>query len=282
METSTARKAKSALEALHALIYFAPEAEQRFTGLGLEQGRMSYFAGRSAPMGPVGPGVVAATFYNFNPAVITESIPRAWSIASPSDVVAARFDAADAALRRLLGDDVVGSEAVTEAAELAREASEGAAPEGKPLYAAHADLAWPELPHTRLWHAISLLREFRGDAHLAALQDAGLTGLQALVLQVATGEGLNEKFSKATRGWSDEEWSAAKEKLAARGLIDDGLTEQGRQLREDVEAATDAMSMGPWRHLGQEKVERLLGRGAELSRTVAKAGAFPSSAFGRD
>lgn len=280
--TKIARHAKAALELIHAMIYFAPEAEERYTALGLEKGRMGYYASRSAAMGPVGPGVVAATFYNFNPTSVARSIPKAWKIAAPERILEARLDAVDAAMHRMLGAEVLASDGLAKAADLARTATEGCLPEGKPLYAAHADLAWPELPHTRLWHAISLLREFRGDAHLAALQDAGLTGLQALVLQVATGEGLNEKFSKATRGWSDEEWSAAKEKLAARGLIDDGLTEQGRQLREDVEAATDAMSMGPWRHLGQEKVERLLGRGAELSRTVAKAGAFPSSAFGRD
>ena len=283
MDTSTARKAKAALEAPHAMIYFAPEAEQRFTDLGLEPGRMSYFAGRSAPMGPVGPGVVAATFYNFNPTAVAEAIPRAWSITAPADVVAARFDAAGAALRRMLGDEVVDSEQVAEAARLAREAAEGCSPEGKPLYAAHADLAWPEATHQQLWHALSLLREFRGDAHLAALQDAGLSGLQALVLQVTSGEGLNEKFSKASRGWSDEQWEAARRQLAERGLVTDGeLTEQGKALREEVETATDAMALGPWRQLGAEKLEQLLARGAELSRSLAKAGAFPSSAFGRD
>lgn len=283
MDTSTARKAKSALEAAHAMIYFCPEAAERFAGLGLEQGRMSYFAGRAAPMGAVGPGVVAATFYNFNPEAVAAEIPRAWSVASPADVVAARFDAAGAALRRMLGDEVADSEQVAEAARLAREATAACAPEGKPLYAAHADLEWPEPAHVQLWHAISLLREFRGDAHIAALQDGGLSGLEALVLQVASGEGLNEQFSKASRGWSDQQWEDARERLRDRGLVDgDGLSEKGAALREEIEQATDAMSVAPWEHLGSEELEQLLGTGTELSRSLLKAGAFPASAFGRD
>ena len=283
MDTSTARKAKNALEAAHAMIYFCPEAAERFADLGLEKGRMSYFAGRAAPMGAVGPGVVAATFYNFNPEAVAAEIPRAWSIASPADVIAARFDAAGAALRRMLGDEVTGSEQVAEAARLAREAASACAPDGKPLYAAHADLEWPEPAHVQLWHAISLLREFRGDAHIAALQDGGLSGLEAVVLQVLSGEGLNEQFSKASRGWSDQQWEDAREGLRARGLVDGGgVSEKGAALREEIERATDAMSMAPWEHLGAAELERLTGTGAELSRSLLKAGAFPASAFGRD
>lgn len=282
MDIGAARTAKNALEATHAMIYFCSEAEERFAGLGLEKGRMGYFAGRAAPMGAVGPGVVAATFYNFNPEAVAAEIPRAWSIASPADVVAARFDAAGAALRRMLGDEVVDSERVVEAAGLAREATAGCSPEGKPLYAAHADLEWPEGAHVQLWHAVSLLREFRGDAHIAALQDAGLSGVDALVLQVTSGEGLNEQFSRASRGWSEQQWSHTRQRLADRGLVDaDGITEQGRALREEVEQATDAMSVGPWQHLGAEKLERLTTTGAELSRSLAKAGAFPAAAFSR-
>lgn len=283
MDTSTARAVKKALDPPHAMIYFAPEPEQRFVELGLEAGRMSYFAGRAAPMGAVGAGVVAATFYNFNPATVAETIPRAWSIVSPADVVAARFDAADGALRRMLGDETVASESVAEAARLAREASEGCSPEGKPLYAAHADLEWPHAAHLQLWHATSLLREYRGDAHLAALQAAGLSGLHAVVLQSASGEGMAEKFAKATRGWSDEQWSGAKAELGTRGLLDEQneLTEKGRALREQAEAATDSMSMDPWLHLGAEKLERLTSHGAELSKKLAKAGAFPQEVFAK-
>lgn len=281
MTTTLARQAHKALEALHSMIYFAPEAEQGFRQLGLEPGRMAYFAGRAAPMGAVGAGTVAATFYNFNPEAIAPEIPRAWSIAAPEQVVAARFEAADAALRRLLGDEVVASETVAEAASLAREASEGCSPEGRPLYAGHADLECPETPHLALWHAITLVREFRGDGHLAALQQAGLSGLEALILQITSGEGLSEKFAKLSRGWPDEQWKATQSSLRERGLLDEenALTEQARSLRADVEARTDQLATAPWKHLGAEKAERLLTHGAALSKQVAKAGAFPPENF---
>ncbi|MCC5698181.1 hypothetical protein LH612_34120, partial [Klebsiella pneumoniae] len=147
-----------------SMIYFAPEAEKNFTALGLEPGRMSYYAGRAAAMGPVGPGVVAATFYNFNPASVAKSIPRAREIAAPQVVLTARFEAADAALHRYLGAEVLESELVGRTAQLAQEAALACTPEGKPLFAAHADLPWPQEPHLKLWHAATLLREFRGDA----------------------------------------------------------------------------------------------------------------------
>ncbi|WP_374727542.1 SCO6745 family protein [Haloactinomyces albus] len=281
MQPDIARRCKNALEAPHAMIYFAPEAEQEFGSLGLKGGRIAYFAGRAAPMGAVGAGVVAATFYNFSPRAAAKEIPRAWSIAAPEEIVAARFRAADTALRRMLGDEVLTSEAVTESVQLAAEACRACEPAGKPLFAAHADLEWPEAPHLRLWHALSLLREFRGDAHIAALQAAGITGLQALVLHTATGEGFTEAAAKMTRGWSDEEWSDAHEELRAEGLLDtEGtLTTAGKELREEVEATTDAQSMAPWTHLGATKVERLVAHGAELSKGLAKAGAFPRELF---
>lgn len=281
MRPDTARRCKSALEAPHAMIYFAAEAEQEFTSLGLERGRMTYFAGRAAPMGAVGPGVVAATFYNFSPRAVAAEIPRAWSLASPDAVVDARLRAADGALHRMLGEDVLRSEEVAEAAELAREAGHACAPEGRPLFAGHADLPWPHAPHLRLWHALSLLREFRGDAHVGALQAAGLSGLQALVLQTSSGEGFTEEAAKLTRGWSDDEWDRARDELRERNLIDaeSAITASGADLREEVEAATDERSMAPWLRLGDDRVDRLTSIGAKLSKQLAKAGAFPAELF---
>src|ERR1700727_2615108 len=103
------RGAHVATNALHSLIYFVPETEQQLTSVGLQAGRMCYFAGRAAPMGAVGAGVVTATFYNFSPGLVARSIPRAWDLASPEAVAGARLAAADAALARLLGPDVIAS-----------------------------------------------------------------------------------------------------------------------------------------------------------------------------
>lgn len=276
-----AGKCHRALDALHSMIYFAPEADEKLSDVGLRPGRMAYFASRSAAMGPVGPGVVTATFYNFSPELVARHIPRAWTLATPEAIIAVRLEAVDAALRRLLGDDV-NAPAVAEAAELAREASSACTPDGRPLYAAHADLDWPDEPHLVLWHAITLLREFRGDGHIAALVTHQLDGLSALITHTATGKGFVESAAKATRGWSDEQWSAAVEHLRDRGILDDaGLTEDGLALRAAVEAATDAAAVAPWLHLGEEKSLRLREIGKTLSKQAISNGAFPQGVFGK-
>jgi hypothetical protein len=269
-----------AVDPLHSLVYFAPETEERLTEAGLRPGRMCYFAGRAAALGAVGAGVVTATFYNFSPALVARHIPRAWGLASPRPVLDARLAAADAALRRLLGD-AVGSPEVHEAADLARTATQGCAPEGRPLYAGHAEVGWPDEPHLVLWHAVTLLREHRGDGHIAVLARAGLSGLEALVTHTATGRGFTEAAAKATRGWTDEEWDEVVRGLRERGLLDaeGALTETGSGLRRDVEAETDALAEQPWRQLGEEGTERLAEIGRALSRRAAEAGAFPADLF---
>ncbi|MEA5365662.1 hypothetical protein VA596_39475 [Amycolatopsis sp., V23-08] len=274
---------KSAFDSLHALAYFAPEVDAALTGIGLRPGRMPYFAGRSAAMGPVGPEVVAATFYNFNPEVVARVIPRAWTLATPEQVLEARLDGVDKVLTRLLGDDTLKGEEVAEAAELAREASAGCTAEGRPLYAAHTALPWPEQPHLALWHALTLVREYRGDGHVAALVLNGLSGVEAVVTHVATGHGFTTDAAKLTRGWSDEQWAAAKAGLADRGILDaEGeLTEAGVALRDRIEVATEAAATGPWDHLGPEKTARLEALCRDLTRQAVAAGAFPDGVFAR-
>lgn len=261
------------------MVYFVPEAEEELTAIGLRPGRMCYFASRSAAMGPVPAGVVAATFYNFNPALVARHIPRAWGLASTDTILAARQRAADRALRRLLGAAVT-SDAVTEAAELARAAASDLAPGGRPLFAAHAELPWPDEPHLVLFHAVTLLREHRGGGHIAALLHAGLSGLHALITHTATGRGFTVAAAKATRGWSEDEWTDGIAALRGRGLLDDaGLTDAGATVRAAVEADTDRLAEAPWQRLGPDKTARLTELGKSLSRTISAAGAFPDNMF---
>src|SRR5688572_1876665 len=120
----TARRTWRTLEPIHGVGYFAPETRAALADLGFPaKGMEGYFASRAAPMGPVGADVVVATFYNFNPGLVHRAIPSAWSVAAPSDIVAARYEANDLILRRLLGDAISSPEMV-EAAELARRAAE--------------------------------------------------------------------------------------------------------------------------------------------------------------
>ncbi|WP_308252128.1 hypothetical protein [Pseudonocardia sp. KRD291] len=268
------------LEPLHAMVYFAPEAEPRYTEAGLEPGRMGYFAGRAAPMGAVSASVVTATFYNFSGELVASAVPKAWTLADPATLVAARFEIVDAALRRLLGDDGVASPEVAEAAGLARTAAEAVTPDGRPLAAGHLDLAWPDAPHLVLWHALSILREHRGDGHVALLVEAELSGLEALLTATATGTGFVPGFARASRGWSREQWAAGIAGLRERGLLDPDaeleLTAAGEKLRDRIEDDTHRLGGPPWSALGAEGAARLGELGAGLVRTALTNGAFPA------
>ena len=277
LDARLVRRAHRAVEPLHSQVYFAPELEEHLGALGLEAGRMVYFAGRAAPMGAVGPGVVTATFCNFSPSLIARHIPKAWSIASPEQVVEARWAAARASLTRLLGGpEVVDAPETAELAGLLREACSVLGPEARPLYAAHADLPWPEEPVLRLWHAATLLREHRGDGHVIALVRAGLSGVEALVTHTLTGRGFTRHAAQATRGWSDDEWAATLDGLESRGLVADGdLTEAGVACRTALEQETDALSAAPFEHLGTERTERVAELAGEFTGRLVAAGAYP-------
>ena len=256
-----ARKTWRTLEPLHAMIYFVPEGAEAYGQLGIT-GTAGYFASRSAPMGAVSADVVVATFFNFNPELARESIPRAWEIATPRAVLAARLDAVDRSMRRLLGDDVVSSASMIRAAELARSAAEEAGNriEGRPLAAGHASLDWPDEPHLVLWHAQSILREYRGDGHVALLVALGLSGIEALVTHGAAGDA-PPHLLRSTRGWSTEQWNAAVDSMRSRGWTTDGgelsLTELGQTMRRELEDKTDALAAAPYAKVGAEACEEL-------------------------
>ncbi len=224
---------------------------------------------------------MAATFFVFNPSLVAHFIPGAWEAASPEDVVAARFRGVSAAWGRLLGEETLASAEVSEAAELARTAAAGCTVAGRPLYAAHADLPWPEQPHLVLFHALTLLREHRGGGHVAALVGVGLSGIEALVTHTATGKGFTRTAARATRGWSEGEWAGAEAGLVERGLMtgDGGLTDEGRALRRAVEVATDRSGVAPWETLGEQGTARLAELGTPLVIAARDNGAFPDNVF---
>jgi hypothetical protein len=264
------------LEPYHAMSYFAPEARQAYAEAGLKGFWMGYFASRSAALGPAPAQVVAATFYNFDPHMVARSIPDAWRFSTPEHVVAARYAATDAALRRLLGDQVITSASLAEAAELARVATEACDVAGRPLFAGHAALPWPDEPHMILWHAATLLREYRGDGHVAALLAEGLDGCEAHVTLAAAG-GAPREALQPHRGWSDAEWAAAEERLTRRGWLDaaGALTEAGRAGRQAVEERTDALAAPPWDHLGVERSAGLRAICWPLSDAIVRQGGIP-------
>ncbi|MCX4736103.1 hypothetical protein [Streptomyces sp. NBC_01363] len=278
------RRCHNAINPLHSTVYFSPDLGKELGELGIDDSNAAYFAARSAAMGAVGPGTVTAAFYNFNHDLVARHLPAVWSVASPQAVLDARLRAADTTLRRLLGEEIIASPELAEAAELALRATEGCTRHARPLYAAHADLPVPEQPHLAYWHAGTLLREHRGDGHLAALLTAGFDPLEALVSHTASGKGMSSRWVLATRGWHRDDWDEACERLRGRGLLDaDGeLTEAGVALRSELEEATDRLDAAPYEHLGAEGVERLTELGRGFLFTAASAGAFPADLMGKD
>ncbi|MEV8510369.1 hypothetical protein AB0368_36830 [Actinoplanes sp. NPDC051475] len=276
LEPALARTAWRTAEPIHGMIYFVPEAHQRYAALGLRD-RMGYFASRAAAFGPVGAEAVIATFFNFNPALVRAAIPEAWRIAAPEDILRTRLEAADAALRRACGPDLLASPEMAEAAGLARRAAESASehPEGRPLFAATSALPWPDEPHLVLWHAQTLLREYRGDGHVAALLLAGFSGIEALVLHAATGV-VGAEVLRRTRGWSQAEWDAAADRLRTGGLLETGdepgLTGTGRAQRQWVEERTDLSAVPAYEVLGSAGCARLVELAGRISRAVVEAG----------
>lgn len=273
-----ARRTWRTLEPYHGLVYFAPEAAARYAGLGVE-GFGGYFASRAAAMGAVSAEVVVATFFNFNPVVVHAAIPSSWSAAPPDRWLDARLAGIDAALRRSLGDDVVGSAEVAEAADLIRPAAEAvgdaAVAAGRPLALAHAAVPRPAEAHLALWHSITVLREHRGDGHVSCLVEAGVDGCGALVQHAASGD-VPRAALQTSRAWRDEDWQAAVERLAARGWVDDdgAFTAAGSAARDAIERRTDELAASPWSVIGDDACERLRRLVRPLSKAIVGSGTF--------
>jgi hypothetical protein len=256
MDSSISRAMHRTLEPIHAMIYFAPEAAEEYEALGLGGPAELYFPSRAAAFGIVPWQVVQATFFNFAPFAVQFGIAEAWSKTTPSDVLDARMRAVDRALKRLAGNQLGD---MAEALDLVRAACEGCSAPGRPLYAAHASLPEPTEPHLALWHRIAVLREYRGDGHIAALLAAGITAPQSLVLNGSFQGGGMTEFLQQTRAWSEQEWKTAAAELADRGWVDaeGGLTDTGKAAREAIEDRTDVLALDPWLRLGEERTERL-------------------------
>ncbi len=268
----TARRLWALAEPYHALTYFADESRAEGEAAGLRGFWRGYFAMRAAPLGPVGPAVVTATFYNFAPAFIARAVPEVWDVAPPATALQARLAGVDRAVRRVLGDDWVGSPEAAEAARLATAAAGAGVASGRPLAAANAAVPTPDEPHLALWQALSTLREHRGDGHNAALLQREVSGLQAHVLAAAAGRSTREWLMRA-RGWDDPAWDAAAAALTERGWLEDGeLSAEGLAMTAAVEADTDRLALGPWRELGDVRCDRLAELLAPVRRAVVAAG----------
>ena len=255
MDISRARDLWEALEPIHASVYFTPEPKAEYETLGLEP-ISQYFASRSAPMGAVTHQVVAATFYNFSPGLVRRAMRDAWTTASPAEVVKARLTGVAALLERF---HTVQSFETAEATALAGAACDVLTPEGRALYAGHADQPVPDHSMVALWHYLTLLREHRGDGHAISLAAHGFSGLDAILTSDGYSKLTLEQLTKM-RGFRPEAWEAGVAALVDRGWLETkGVrTQEGTNVRESVEAMTDELAMAPLRHIGEERVMRLV------------------------
>ncbi len=237
---------------------------------------MGYFASRSAAMGAASPNLVIATFFNFNPSLVRRAVPDCWKITTPTAVLRARIDGVVDALNGLVKLDVQDLKTL---APLAKTMADAATFDlgGRPLFAAHASLDWPDggAPMTAWW-ASTLIREHRGDGHIAALVDAGIAPCEALVMQ-SVYTAIPRQTLQMTRNWPDDEWGAATEALASRGLVgaDGSPTDAGQACLAAIEARTDELATGPIVQMGVEAARALAEAALPVAAAVMASGVVP-------
>jgi hypothetical protein len=253
-----ARRLYRLVEPIHLVTYFSDEPTDALMALGLRNYWDGYFAGRAAPLGRVPAEVVHAIFYNFADGEVARHIPRVWDTAAPAAALAAREQGSVAALRRILGD-LADTPGLTRAADLATRAAASAPTEGRVLYAALRALPLPEEPVARLWHAATLLREHRGDGHIAALVAAGIGGTEAHVLHALSEDIPAGKFGRVHH-LAPDRLDAVVHEMQDRGLIDASgwLSDVGRKTKERIESLTDDLAARAYSTLERSELDQLI------------------------
>ena len=255
---SIARRMFELVEPIGAVPYSTHEPNEAMFALGFTNYWDTYFAGRAAPLGLATAEVVDALFYNFAPGEVARHIPKVWRTTTPEAAIAARQAGCVKALRRILGDRV-GTPAFARAADLLLKAATSAPSEGRPMYAALRALPVPDDAVGRLFHAASLLREHRGDGHIAALMVEGVGRLEAHVL-LALDMGMPaEKFGRIHH-LPAAQLAEVIDGMRRRDLIgEDGwLSESGRAVKQRVEALTDDLAARPYESLEPDELDELM------------------------
>ncbi len=272
------------LEPVASCVYFAPEVHAAFEAIGFgpgigEQGHLTapdlagYYCSRAGCMGQVPGEVVVAAFGVFSPALIVPEVERGWRIADRDAVLDARRHGAETFLERVLGDDP----GIERATELLRRAGEAGDFGGRFLYAGLRSLPWPESRWGRLWRAADVVREYRGDSHIAAWVAGGVDPVEAGLLTEVYYRMPTKRYH-AGRGWTTAELDAGLDRLRERGLIEGepvAFTPAGRELRDSIEAATDAQMVPVLDALGDD-LDELVDLLAPWAGAIVQAGGFPA------
>jgi hypothetical protein len=254
-----ARRLFELTEPISLVNFFSPEPNDSMAALGFRNYWDGYFAGRSAPLGRVPAEVVHAAFYSFADGEVARHIPKVWDTTTPEAAHAAREQGCVAALRRILGD-LVQTPELARAAELLASAATSAPTEGRVMYAGLRALPMPDEPVARLWHAANLLREHRGDGHIAALVSERVGGTEAHVLS-ALDMGIYpaESFGRIHH-LPTARLSEVMDGLRDRGLLDASgrFTDAGRATKGRIESLTDALAEAPYHGLAPPELDQLI------------------------
>src|SRR4029079_6236116 len=253
-----ARRMFELVEPIGVIPYSADDPNEAMFALGFTNYWDTYFAGRAAPLGLPTAEVVDALFYNFAPGEVARPIPEVWRTHTPHAAMAARQTGCVKALRRILGAHV-NSAAFARTAELLIKAATSAPSEGRAMYPSLRAIYVPYEVVARLFHAASLLREHRGDGHIAALMVEGVGGLEAHVLLARDMVMPAAKFGRIHH-LPAAQLDAVIEGMRARGLVgDDGwLSDEGRSVKQRVEALTDDLAAKPYESLEPDEFDELV------------------------
>ena len=281
--SAVARGIWAAVEPVASSVYFAPEAHRNYHALGFDASSRSagkvqypdmvaYFTSRGACLGPdVSGHLVASAFGVFKRPMVVEAVSAGWQITDQEAVLEARERGQVAMLERVLGASPDGLGWATGVLQRMVEHAPG---EGRALFSGLLSLGYPDDSMGAFWRAADLVREHRGDSHIAAWIAADLDACEIGVL-TDPWRGQPLKSWVRSRGWTEEELDAAIERLRSRGYLDgDELTTSGRTLREDIEQATDAMEVRVVRSLGDD-ADRLFELFDPWCAALVEAGSYP-------
>jgi hypothetical protein len=244
---NAARKVWDVVEPIAANAYFAPEVHGALESLGFGGGNVgpgdihypdgpAYFTSRGGCLGQVDGHVIAAAFGVFKREMVVAVVDVGWKIAGVDDVLAARERGAVASLERMLGAEPDGIGWATDVLKRMADAGPG---EGRHLYSGLLSLGYPDAPMGAFWRAADIVREHRGDSHIAAWINLDLDACE-IGLLTDPWRGAPLKAWVRSRGWTEDELDAGCDRLRSRGFLDgDELTPAGRRLRDDIEDATD-------------------------------------------
>jgi len=142
------------------------------------------------------------------------------------------------------------------------------------MYAGLRALPMPAEPVTRLWHAANMLREHRGDGHIAALVSERIGGTEAHVLSALTmGIYPAESFGRIHH-LPQARLAEVMDGLRDRGLLDASgrFTDAGRANRTRIESLTDALAEAPYDALEPPEIEQLIAALEPISARLQATG----------